>query len=48
VYDPNYWMTMGSWLQSPNQLERVAYITAISTGLLTDQPRRHGVANWSS
>lgn len=48
VYDPDYWMAMGSWLQSPNQLERVAYITSVSSGLLTDQPRRHGTALWAS
>ena len=48
VKDPNYWMSMTNWKETTNQLERVAYIIGVSTGLLTDQPRRHCSATWAS
>lgn len=43
VYDPSCWFDMTEWMFSANQLERVAYIVCMTTGLITDQPRRHGV-----
>lgn len=48
VYDPNLWFDMTDWMSTPNQLERVAYIVCMTTGLITDQPRRHGVMEYAS
>jgi len=48
VYDPNLWFDMTEWKSSPNQLERVAYIVCMTPGLLTTQPRRHGVMEYAS
>lgn len=47
-YDPNLWFDMTDWKDTANQLERVAYIVCMTTGLLTTQPRRHGVMEYSS
>ncbi len=48
VYHPNAWFDMDDWKETPNQLERVAYIVCMTTGLLTAQPRRHGVMEYTS
>lgn len=48
VYNPNMWFDMTNWKETANQLERVAYIACMTTGLITDQPRRHGVMTYSS
>jgi hypothetical protein len=46
VYDPNYWFDMTEWKSTANQLERVAYIVCVSPGLITGQPRRHGILEY--
>lgn len=48
VYDPNYWFDMTDWMYTANQLERVAYIVCMTSGLITSQPRRHGVMEYAS
>lgn len=48
VYDPNAWFDMTDWKETANQLERVAYIVCMAAGLITAQPRRHGVAEYAS
>jgi len=48
VYDPNLWFDMTDWKDNANQLERVAYIVCMTPGLITDQPRRHGVMEYAS
>lgn len=48
VYNPNVWFDFTDWKDTPNQLERVAYIVCMTTGLITDQPRRHGVMEYAS
>lgn len=48
VYDPNLWFDMTDWKDTANQLERVAYIVCMTPGLITDQPRRHGVMEYAS
>jgi hypothetical protein len=48
VYDPNVWFDMTDWKDTPNQLERVAYIVCATSGLLTTQPRRHGYLAYTS
>ena len=48
VYDPNLWFNMTDWKDTANQLERVAYIVCMTPGLITDQPRRHGVMEYAS
>ena len=48
VYNPNMWFDMTEWKGNTNQLERVAYIACMTSGLITDQPRRHGVIEYSS
>ena len=48
VYNPNMWFDMTNWKENANQLERVAYIACMTTGLLTAQPRRHGVMLYAS
>lgn len=48
VYNPNLWFDMGEWKSTPNQFERVAYIVCMATGLITDQPRRHGSMEYAS
>ena len=47
TYNPNLWYDMTGWKESPNQHERVAYIVCMTTGLRTNQPRRHGVMEYS-
>jgi hypothetical protein len=47
-YNPNVWFDMTNWKEGPNQLERVAYIVCMTPGLVTNQPRRHGVLYWAS
>ncbi len=42
VFNPNMWFDMTNWKDTPNQLEQVAYIVCMTSGLITDQPRRHG------
>ncbi len=46
VYNPNMWFDMTNWKENTNQLERVAYIACMTPGLITDQPRRHGVLEY--
>lgn len=48
VYDPEVWYDMTDWMYTPNQLERVAYIAMMTTGLITAEPRRHGVMEYAS
>ena len=48
VYNPNMWFDMTNWKETASQLERVAYIACMTPGLLTDQPRRHGVMEYAS
>jgi hypothetical protein len=48
VYDPNLWFDMTDWKDTANQLERVAYIVCMTPGLITDQPRRHGIMEYAS
>ncbi len=48
VYNPNMWFDMTNWKENTNQLERVAYIACMTPGLITDQPRRHVVMEYSS
>jgi len=48
VYNPNVWFDMTNWKETANQFERVAYISCMTTGLITDQPRRHGVLEYTS
>lgn len=48
VYNPNAWFDMTEWQTTPNQLERVAFILCMCSGLLTTQPRRHGVLEYAS
>ncbi len=48
VYHPNMWFDMTPFMTTPNQLERVAYITCMTTGLITPQPRRHGSMEYAS
>jgi len=48
VYHPNVWFDFVDWKDTANQLERVAYIACMTTGLITDQPRRHGVMEYAS
>ncbi len=48
VYNPNLWFDMTEWKSSPNQLERVAYIACMTTGLITDEPRRHCAIEYST
>ncbi len=48
VYHPNAWFDMDDWKETASQLERVAYIVCMTTGLLTAQPRRHGVLEYTS
>lgn len=47
VYDPNYWFDMTEWKSTANQLERVAYIIIVTPGLITAQPRRHGIIEYA-
>lgn len=48
VYDPNVWFDMTNWMETPNQLERVAYIVCMTPGLITEEPRRHGAMEYAS
>ena len=48
VYNPNMWFDMTNWKENTNQLERVSYIACMTTGLITDQPRRHGIMEYAS
>jgi hypothetical protein len=48
VYNPNMWFDMTDWKETANQLEKVAYIACMTSGLITDQPRCHGVMEYSS
>ncbi len=48
MYNPNVWFDLTDWMNTPNQHERVAYIVCMSTGLITNQPRRHGVMEYAS
>lgn len=47
-YNPNMWFDMTNWKETANQLERVAYIACMTPGLITEQPRRHGVMEYDS
>jgi hypothetical protein len=48
VYNPLAWFDMTEWKSTANQLERVAYIVCVCSGLITNQPRRHGVMEYAS
>jgi len=48
IYQPNVWFDLVGWKDTPNQFERVNYIVCMTTGLITAQPRRHGVQEWAS
>ena len=48
VYQPNVWFDLTGWKDTPNQFERVNYIVCMTTGLITAQPRRHGIQEWAS
>jgi len=48
VYDPQVWFDATSWKETSNQLESVMYIVCMTPGLITDQPRRHGVMEYAS
>ena len=48
VYHPNAWFDLDDWKDTANQLERVAYIVCMTTGLLTAEPRRHGAMEYTS
>lgn len=48
VYNPNAWFDMTPWQTTPNQLERVAFILCMCAGMITTQPRRHGVMLYAS
>jgi len=48
VYNPNAWFDFIDWMRTPNQLERVAYIACMTSGMITDEPRRHGVMEYAS
>ena len=48
VYHPNMWFDATGWKETANQLEKVQYICCMSPGLITAQPRRHGVMTYSS
>lgn len=48
VYNPDAWFMMTPWNTTPSQLERVAFILCMCSGLITAQPRRHGVMEYAS
>ena len=48
VYHPGMWFDATNWKETANQLEKVQYICCMSPGLITAQPRRHGVMVYSS
>jgi len=47
-YHPGMWFDPTNWKETANQLERVIYICCMSPGLITAQPRRHGVMVYTS
>jgi len=47
VYDPDVWFSPTTWRTTTNQLESVMFIVCMTTGLITDQPRRHGCMEYS-
>jgi len=47
-YDPQVWFDATSWKETANQLESVMYIVCMTPGLITAQPRRHGVMEYAS
>lgn len=48
VYDPMLWFAPTNWKETSNQLESVMYIVCMTPGLITAQPRRHGVMEYAS
>ncbi len=48
VYDPNLWYDMDEWKSTPLQFDKVAFIVSKTTGMITAQPRRHGVMEYVS
>ncbi len=48
VYDPNLWYDMDDWKDTPFQFDRVAYIVSKTCGMITDEPRRHGVMEYAT
>lgn len=48
VYHPDGWFDMMDWRDTPQQTERVTYIACMTTGLITNQPRRHGAMEYAS
>jgi len=48
VYDPDVWYSPTSWRTTTNQLESVMFIVCMTSGLITAQPRRHGVMEYAS
>jgi hypothetical protein len=47
-YNPQVWFDATNWKESTNQLERVMYIACMTPGLITAQPRRHGIMEYAS
>lgn len=48
VYDPDVWFSPTSWRETTNQLESVMFIVCMTSGLISDQPRRHGCMEYAS
>jgi hypothetical protein len=47
-YDQKAWFDPVNWKETTNQLESVMYIVCMTPGLITAQPRRHGVMEYAS
>lgn len=47
-YCPSAWFDAVPWRTTTNQLESVMYIVCMTPGLITAQPRRHGVMEYAS
>jgi len=47
-YQPNVWFDLVGWKDTPSQFARVNFIVCMTTGLITEQPRRHGVMEYYS
>ena len=47
-YHPEVWFDATNWKETSNQLESVMFIVCMTPGLITDQPRRHGVMEYAS
>lgn len=47
-YHPEVWFDATNWKETANQLESVMFIVCMTPGLITAQPRRHGVMEYAS